>query len=80
MILVELSNLTFEQEHDPSRDLNVKFAPLAKLEGGVVAQWKAPVTPFPERVDHTRWHAGKFPVLRKGGVAAGGDRLEAVPC
>ena len=27
-ILVELSNLTFEQEHGPSRDSNVKFAPL----------------------------------------------------
>ena len=32
MILVELSNLTFEQEHDPSRDSNVKFAPLGSKQ------------------------------------------------
>ena len=31
MILVELSNLTFEQEHGPRRDSNVKFAPLDDL-------------------------------------------------
>jgi hypothetical protein len=29
---VELSNLTFDQEHGPSRDSNVKFAPLGETD------------------------------------------------
>jgi len=33
MTLLELLNLTFEREHGPNRDSNVKFAPLVISKG-----------------------------------------------